>query len=323
MRIFGSDRLSNIMLKLGMEEGQEIEHPLVSRAIASAQKKVENHNFDIRKHLLEYDEVMNKQREYIYHERDTFLKGDLDAVINQIYSFIPDVAAEIVASFLPPKGSNIQDVPFADIEHHIQTEFNISFNFSQDTIQNFIIEQMPQEISQSIQNALQKKLNKYPKEVVADMERFIAIQTIDERWKEHLLEMDHLKEGISFQYLAQKNPLTEYKFKGFEAFENMIKSLKKEILSVVTRVEIVGNERSLFEEQATELEVLGTESHSDFDAYSFAKQQQPAAAMAAGSGTGNRGAARPASSGIRSQKINRNDPCPCGSGKKYKHCCGS
>ncbi len=320
MRIFGSDRLSNIMLKLGMEEGQEIEHPLVSRAIASAQKKVEGHNFDIRKHLLEYDEVMNKQREFIYKERNTFLKGDDETAHQTVLDFIPDVAGDALNTFIP-EGTHPQDIPYQDIENYLLTEFGVEFSFSTDAIERGNLETYVEEIENAIRRDVDHKTKTHPKELVAELERFLVIQTIDERWKEHLLEMDHLKEGISMHWVAQKNPLTEYKFKGYKAFEEMIQQIKKEIISMLLRVEVSDTDQ-LHTNSMQEIEFLEA-AHSDFNAYDYAREEMQTRAMRQAGMPLSDGEDVPAlATAARSDKVSRNAPCPCGSGKKYKHCHG-
>jgi len=319
MRIFGSDRLSKIMLRLGMEEGQEIEHPMVSNAIASAQKKVEGHNFDIRKHLLDYDEVMNKQREYIYNERNTFLKGTNEEVNTTIDSFIPDVAHNAIVDYIPATGTG-QEIPFADIEANIQAEFGIPFTFSDNVKNAYDPESMDAEVEKAIRDKLEEKLSRYPTDVVADLERYLVIQTIDDKWKAHLLEMDHLREGISFHYLAEKNPLTEYKFKGFEAFEQMVQQAKHEIMTILMRVEVEENTR-LFDELDNGFVLSGQEVHDDFDSFSIPGREQNQGRIPGGAQieSDHGGETQTA---VASKKISRNAPCPCGSGKKYKHCHG-
>ena len=302
MRIFGSERLSTLMEKLGMERGEPIEHSMVSKALENAQKRVEGHNYDIRKHLLEYDDVMNKQREVIYGQRRMILEGaDLKATV---LDMADDTAKEMVAEMMPEK-AHPDDWDIEGLKTRLVTHFGL--RVEQDAAKNLIIGKnhilkyetiMPEEAVDAVEKELETLYEDQEAKIGAeryrDIQQYIMLNVIDTQWKEHLLTMDHLKEGISFRGYAQKNPLSEYKREGHELFEDMIGRFRHEISSLVFRVQV--------EEKAEEP----------------LERKQPARVVE------HRGdlAEEPHTVTRHADKVGRNDPCPCGSGKKYKKCHG-
>jgi len=294
LRIFGGERITGIMEKLGMEEGEPIEHGLISRAIENAQAKVEGHNFDIRKHLLEYDDVMNQQREVIYRQRREALDGkNLNETIKDI---IFDKAAVIAESFAD-ENMLPEEWDFKGIDEMVFKQFNLRIGKpDEDTLNGLNSEGLAQLVYEVALAAYHKKETLIGPDEFRNLERYILLQTVDQLWKDHLLSMDHLKEGIGLRGYAQQNPLIIYKKEGFELFQDMISRVQEETLSILYRIQLA-------EPEALE------EMH---------KPEEPAMVFSGGGESATK--KKPA---IRSdKKVGRNAPCPCGSGKKYKKCCG-
>jgi len=294
LRIFGGERITGIMEKLGMEEGEPIEHGLISRAIENAQAKVEGHNFDIRKHLLEYDDVMNQQREVIYRQRREALDGkNLNETIKDI---IFDKAAVIAESFAD-ENMLPEEWDFKGINEMVFKQFNLRIGKpDEDTLNGLNSEGLAQLVYEAALAAYHKKEALIGPDEFRNLERYILLQTVDQLWKDHLLSMDHLKEGIGLRGYAQQNPLIIYKKEGFELFQDMISRVQEETLSILYRIQLA-------EPEALE------EMH---------KPEEPAMVFSGGGESATK--KKPA---IRSdKKVGRNAPCPCGSGKKYKKCCG-
>ena len=294
LRIFGGDRITGIMEKLGMEDGEPIEHNLISRAIENAQAKVEGRNFDIRKQLLEYDDVMNQQREVIYKQRRDALNGeDLEEAVKFM---IIDNAEEIAGNYADEK-TVPEEWDFKRIFEAVFDQFNFRLKpLDSDTIDGLTIEGLAQLIYDKAQKVYQDRENQIGKDELRDMERFVVLQTVDNLWQDHLLSMDHLKEGIGLRGYAQQNPLLIYKKEGFELFSDMINRIKEESIKILFRIRILSS--SEIEEQRKPRENNLVFSGGDGDSI----RKKP----------------------IRreNKKVGRNDPCPCGSGKKFKKCCG-
>jgi preprotein translocase subunit SecA len=293
LRIFGGDRIHAVMDKLGIEEGEHIEHSFISKAIENAQAKVEGHNFEIRKHLLEYDDVMNQQREVIYRQRRQALEeDDLKSVVLEM---IEDKAYDLANEFSTEK-SPIKEWDIKGLEAGAKKLFNfpvdllpaVEKNLSKDQVSDFIFKM-----------AKKHYLNKevlVQEEQMRQLERFIILQTVDTRWKEHLLSMDHLKEGIGLRGYAQQDPLRIYKKEGFDMFHDLMERIKEEVIDILFKIQIAGSSR-VDEMKKNEQKDL-TFSHSDETSIKKPVKRS-------------------------SEKVQRNDPCPCGSGKKYKKCCMS
>jgi len=292
LRIFGGERITGIMEKLGMEEGEPIQHNMISRAIENAQRKVEGHNFDIRKQLLEYDDVMNQQREVIYEQRREALQGeDLSSAVKDI---IAELAEGIAYSYADNK-MLAEDWDLSAIKDAVFKQFNIHVKFDDDTLDGLNSEGLAQFLTDSASSVYQEKESLLGEEEMRRIERFVMLQTVDNLWKDHLLSMDHLKEGIGLRGYAQQNPLIVYKREGFALFQNMIARVKEEVVSILFRIQIMTPEK--LEEMNKPDDQQLVFSHGD-------------------------GGAKKKPSKRETDKIGRNAPCPCGSGKKYKKCCG-
>ncbi len=309
MRIFASDRVSAIMQKLGMEEGEAIEHPWVTKAIANAQKKVEGRNFDIRKQLLEYDDVANDQRKVIYQQRDELM--DTGDVSDSIISIRRDVVNGLIDRYIPPQSLEEQwDV--AGLTDALSTEYELDYpiqewldaddSLHEETLRERIISQMEQEYAEKEALAGSENLRMF--------EKAVMLQILDASWKEHLAAMDYLRQGIHLRGYAQKNPKQEYKREAYELFSNMLEGIKQELVAVLTKVPVQAQEMmEIPEHEQNEAEFQF--QHETFGGFDNV-EEQPAG-----------GADEEQQPFVRSdRKIGRNEPCPCGSGKKYKQCHG-
>ncbi len=294
LRIFGGERITSIMEKLGMDDGEPIEHGLISRAIENAQAKVEAHNFDIRKQLLEYDDVMNQQREVIYKQRREALIGkDLH---DSIKDMIDDKVFELVDMIADEKVHPEQwDYTLLDKLVFEQFSFYAS-GIPGEPINGLQKEGIRERINDFALKVYHDKQAVVGEEDFRRLERIVMLQTVDNLWKDHLLSMDHLKEGIGLRGYAQQNPLIVYKKEGFEMFQDMIARVKKEVLEILFRIQV--------------------EKRESIETLSRPKEQKM---VFSGS---DAGAEKKKPVQRASMKIGRNDPCSCGSGKKYKKCCG-
>jgi len=296
MRIFGADRIQGIMSRLGMEEGVPIEHGLVTRAIENAQKKVEAHNFDIRKHLLEYDDVLNKQREVVYNERREVLKGQM--LKEQVVELAESLADDIVARYTD-KEAHPSDWDLNGLREALYRQFNLRMELKTED-EELSPEGVDDLARARILGAYEDKEKRFGEPMLRQLEKIIMLQTIDSLWKDHLLNMDHLKEGIGLRGYGQKNPLQEYQKEGYDMFEEMIHRKEEDVIQKLFTVELAR------ENVAPQVEL----------------QQPRPQRMVLSHGT-EPIAARPITAAKRDgDKVGRNDPCPCGSGKKYKRCHG-
>jgi preprotein translocase subunit SecA len=300
LRIFGSGRITGIMDKLGMEEDEPIEHNMISRAIENAQRKVEGHNFDIRKHLLEYDDVMNKQREVIYQQRrDVLEKEEVSQVVQDM---IEDLVEDVTEEFYQDRLDSVEwdwqgfKTRMGEIFHHVP-------EWPEEELVGLKRDSFLAKTLEFVQQAYKTQDEQNGPETQRQLEKLILLQVVDSHWKDHLLSMDYLKEGIGLRGYGQKNPLNEYKREGFEMFGRMVETVKAQIVSSLMRVRIVR------EDDVERLEAERRKRHE--------QEQLRMNRMAAGE------EAQPAQPVRREgDKIGRNALCPCGSGKKYKKCCG-
>ncbi len=294
MRIFGSDRIASIMDRLGMEEDIPIEHKLVSRAIENAQAKVEGHNFDIRKHLLEYDDVMNQQRQVVYSYRRQILAQE--GLREMVKDFASEVAEDIVYTHIEEK-THPDEWDMKSLNKAFSRQFAI-------TVEKEGLEGVKDRealvglTADKAWSFYREKVEGVGDEVFAHFEKMFMLLTLDNLWKDHLLSMDHLKGGIGLRGYAQKNPLSEYKKEGFDLFADMIFRLKADVVARLYNVQIEKDKVAVLEPQ---------ERKQDF-------------VLSRGETQG--GAARAKTVKRATKKVGRNEPCPCGSGKKYKKCCG-
>lgn len=301
LRIFGSGRISGIMDKLGMEEDEPIEHSMISKAIENAQRKVEGHHFDIRKHLLEYDDVMNKQREVIYSQRREVLQGeDIKPIIDDM---VTDLVQEVVSEIAVEKTPS-EDWEWETFNERVGELFNLQPAWNKTERTDLDHDSLLKKLTAEIEAKYRRQEEQNGPEQMRQLERMILLQMVDTLWKEHLLNMDHLKEGIGLRGYGQKNPLDEYKKEGFDLFMTMIETVKQQTVGTLFRVQIM---------QDDELERLEEERRLE-------RERELELARRA---SGDKGADVERKPVKRSEeKVGRNAPCPCGSGKKYKKCCG-
>tara|TARA_R110002126_G_scaffold78132_1_gene194687 strand:- start:232 stop:2952 length:2721 start_codon:yes stop_codon:yes gene_type:complete len=309
MRIFASDRVSGMMKKLGMEEGEAIEHPWVSRAIENAQRKVEARNFDIRKQLLEYDDVANDQRQVVYAQRNELM--DAESIQDTIQNIEQDVISGIVDQYIPPQSlEELWDVP--GLEQRLGNEFGLKLTIQKwlDEDDNLHEETLRERILSSWSDLYKAKEEMVGAQVLRQFEKAVMLQTLDGLWKEHLAAMDHLRQGIHLRGYAQKNPKQEYKRESFELFQQLLETLKNDVISVLSKVQVQAQSDVDEMEQRRrdeEAKIKLAYQHASAEALSDTAEQQVEA---------------PRTVIREGEKIGRNDPCPCGSGQKYKQCHG-
>ncbi|HNV85578.1 MAG TPA: preprotein translocase subunit SecA [Candidatus Omnitrophota bacterium] len=328
MRLFGSDRISGLMQKMGMEEGQEIQHPLVTKAIATAQKRVEGHNFEIRKHLLEYDDVMNRQREIIYDERKSVLEG------KDLGRHFLDMAEDVIEIILSRNTDSIEQDP-DQARETLLSEFRSKFGVSLEKLLAEItglkdLEILKEDIFEEIGKAYAEKESRLGKELMLYLIQSVLLQIIDAKWKEHLRSLDELREGIHLRAYGQTDPLVEYKREAFEMFETMTDAIKEDAVDFIFKAEAVRQEKIHTVFDSIQQEFLhpeaGETSKSAFEQKQSSEASSPAGNVSPASGLlPKSGGSAVAQETYRRKeaKVGRNDPCPCGSGKKYKKCCGS
>ncbi len=324
MRLFGSDRISVLMQRMGMQEGDEIQHPLISRAMETAQRRVEAHNFDIRKHLLEYDDVMNRQRELIYGERDLVLKGNYEELKKHLFAMFENVVENMAVTYVNPDIREEEKDPEGFITA-LGERFGVNFRECVD--QNLdSIDALLEAIEKKIQEAFQTREQSFGSERMQYLLKFILLQVLDTKWKEHLYGLDNLREGIGLRAYGQRDPLVEYKREAFNMFDQMTDSVKEEAVDLLFRVQVVHETKTMSAVDAQKAQFLHPESQSLAESKP-AKLDRGLRNMGEPSGFAARNEApdNRAPEPIRraAEKVGRNDPCPCGSGKKYKKCCGA
>ncbi|SPQ00159.1 preprotein translocase subunit, ATPase [Candidatus Sulfobium mesophilum] len=286
MRIFGSDRISGLMDKLGMEEDIPIENRMVSKAIENAQKRVEAQNFDIRKHLLEYDDVMNKQRTEIYAFRKEILHGG-DNLRQRIISMMDEITEELLAIYCP-EDTRFSEWDVKGLKDSLFGIFSIVIDALPEDIQS-----LREKLSADIKKAYSNKEDEIGQEMLRYLEKVIVLQIVDSQWKDHLLAMDHLKEGIGLRGYGQRDPLVEYKREAFDMFSEMSDRISTEIISRLFKIQVQRNQEESMRRQERRVNL-----------------------------NYNRGEGGPTQPVTKGKKTGRNEPCPCGSGKKFKKCCG-
>jgi len=310
LRIFGSQRIQKIMERLGMEEGEPIEHKLVTRAIATAQKRVENHNFEIRKHLLEYDDVMNKQREIIYGMRRQILDGESQA--DNVIEWIEDLTLDTLDAYAA-QGAHPEDWDLAGLTEALHRQFDVKIPTAQyeEVVSR---EGLAELVGDAVKERYAQRERELGEELMRALERHEMLIVIDTQWKDHLLSIDHLKEGIGLRGYGQRDPLTEYKKEAFDLFQDMVERTKAIVVERLFKVQVVRDSpmalptMTAWADAQESRGALPTEPRSGWTPAATAAA--PAAAPAP----------RPAPRTPTGEKIGRNDPCYCGSGKKYKKC---
>ncbi len=307
MRIFASDRVAGLMQKLGMEEGEAIEHPWVSKAIENAQRKVEAHNFDIRKQLLEYDDVANDQRKVIYQQRDDLLHSE--TISEAIKNMRLDVVETLFRSHLP-QNSIEEQWQLEELEQALVNEFGLELPVRKwlDEDDQLNDETLLEKVIDSFVSSYQEKVEILGEELISRYEKELMLMILDRHWKEHLAAMDYLRQGIGLRGYAQKNPVQEYKRESFEMFTNMLEGIKYEAIQALTRVQIRSEsevealEQRHADNQSMKMEHASAESPLEAEDRQEEAQQQPYVR--------------------KEKKVGRNEPCWCGSGKKFKQCHG-
>ena len=300
LRIFGSQRIQKIMERLGMEEGEPIEHKLVTRAIATAQKRVETHNYEIRKHLLEYDDVMNKQREIIYGMRRQILEGEPQA--DTIAEWIEDLVAVTLDAYAA-EGAHPEDWDLGGLGEALYRQFDVripSARFGEAVSREGLAEL----VGAAVRERYADRERELGPDLVRALERHEMLVVIDAQWKDHLLSIDHLKEGIGLRGYGQRDPLTEYKKEAFDLFQDMVERVKAAVVERLFKVQIVRD--APMELPAITAWADARESRGELPAEP-GRSTPPLKREPVRTPTG--------------AKVGRNDPCPCGSGKKYKKCC--
>ena len=304
MRIFASERVSGLMQKLGLENGESIEHPWVSKAIENAQRKVEGHNFDTRKQLLQYDDVANDQRRVIYEQRNDIM--DAEDIADMISSIRDDVVAQLIAEYIPVQSMDDQwDIDGLQVA--LEDEFNCKLNINDHLKDDSHLDEdgIHELILSAIGNDYAQKETVAGVEVVRHFEKSVMLQTLDSLWRDHLGAMDHLRQGIHLRGYAQKDPKQEYKREAFEMFTAMLDALKREVVMVVTKVQVRAEEdvQAIDEQRRVKQEMEF--KHAEANSLATEKKQDKEQPFKRSN-----------------KKVGRNDPCPCGSGKKFKQCHG-
>ncbi|MGO2390828.1 MAG: preprotein translocase subunit SecA [Halomonas sp.] len=313
MRLFGSDRVKRLMQALGLERGEAIEHKMVSNAVERAQKKVEGRNFDIRKQLLEYDDVANDQRRVIYEQRNDILAAD--NVADAVIGIREEVMEEAISDYVPPQSLPEQwDLP--GLEAHLKTEFNLDVPVVKWAAEDerFSEEQLRERLQTMHREAYAAKIDAAGEKLIRRFEKQVMLQVLDTRWKEHLQSMDHLRRGIHLRGYAQKNPKQEYKRESFELFQHLLTHIKADVTRILSHVqvrqpeEVDALERSRRETLEREATTAASRHDDPAEEQLENAQDEP---VVDGQPVRREG-----------PKVGRNDPCFCGSGKKYKQCCG-
>ena len=291
LRIFGSERISSIMDRMGVAEDEPIEHKLISRSIEGAQKKVEGRNFEIRKHLLEYDDVMNKQREVVYTQRRTILSEE--NLKDHVIDMIDEVLDETVEVYLPAK-TPVSEWDMEGFEGWVKNVFDAEFTCEPQ--KGTAREEVLEAVRKAILDRYEQREAEFTPQIMRMVERQVLLMTLDSLWKDHLLSMDHLKDGIGLRGYGQKNPLREYQREGFDMFLATLTRMKELSLERLFKIQIQREEdvERISEKERKQRTQLGRGPSSE----------------------------RPSTFKRQGKKVGRNDPCPCGSGKKFKQCCG-
>ncbi|NOQ14553.1 MAG: preprotein translocase subunit SecA, partial [Methyloprofundus sp.] len=314
MRIFASDRVAGLMKKLGMEEGEAIEHPWVTRSIENAQKKVEGRNFDQRKEVLAYDDVANDQRKVVYQQRDELMASeDISEIITAIRA---DVVNDVISKYIPAKTMEEQ-WNIAGLEEHLKDEFEAEIPVAKMLAEDTSLheESLRSEIINIIANEYAQKEEQITADVMRHFEKSVMLQVLDNSWKEHLASMDSLRQGIHFRGYAQKDPKQEYKREAFEMFGALLDQVKYEVIGILAKVKVT---------EAEDVDAIDEQRQAPQE-MNFEHAQAESALAEPENIEEGLDAAEPeeAAPFVRhDRKVGRNEPCPCGSGKKYKQCHG-
>jgi preprotein translocase subunit SecA len=314
MRIFASERMGNMMQKLGMQDGEAIEHPWVTRAIENAQRKVEAHNFDLRKHLLDFDDVANDQRRVIYAQRNELMEAEdikdtIDAIRGEVFD-------DLISQFIPPESIDEMWDP-EGLERALEGDFGIEVPVRRWLDEDADLDEagLREKIMEVVEAHYQAKEEMTGSEVMRQFEKALMLSVLDQQWKEHLASMDYLRRGINLRAFAQKKPQQEFKREGFEMFTTMLDTMKHEVMKALARVRIRSEDDVEAVDQQRRRETPMQFQHAE-------AQSATAGGGQAGGGGQQGGDLKPDTFVRDGRKVGRNEPCPCGSGKKYKQCHG-
>jgi len=316
MRLFGSDRLGRIMDRLGVEEGEVITHPMVTKAIERAQKRVEMQNFAIRKNTLEYDDVMNSHREVIYDRRLAALERP--SIKEEILELIESVLENLIEKYCPEK-EYPENWDLAGFQAEVRHIYLLMTEFKKEDIPSLTRERLLEQVKKAVMTFYEQRERLYGDDIMRRLEKYAVLITIDRHWRDHMYEMDQLRTGIGLRAYGQRDPKIEYKREAFRLFSEMIETIDKEIIGMVFKIRVNLPEKSREERrrEAKKREMEAIHRNTVGMGFGSASQTEEASPMAEAS---RRGKAKPIKR--EGRKVGRNDPCPCGSGKKYKKCCG-
>ncbi|NNJ64231.1 MAG: preprotein translocase subunit SecA, partial [Xanthomonadales bacterium] len=307
MRIFASDRMSMLMQRFGMKEDEAIEAGMLNRAIENAQRKVEAHNFDVRKHLLDYDNVANDQRRVVYQQRNELM--ELDDIGETVVEMRHDVFEDVINRFVPP-GSIDEQWEIPALENALEGEFGIQVPVGEWLSKDETVheEVLRQRIVEAVDGHFQEKETMTGPEVMRHFEKALMLNVLDQKWKDHLASMDYLRQGIGLRGYAQKQPMQEYKRESYDMFTELLDNIKHEVIRILARVQVKAEE---------DVEAVDAQRRQETPMQFRHDQAGPA-------GQGEPEAAAPGQDPYvrEGRKVGRNEPCPCGSGSKYKHCHG-
>jgi preprotein translocase subunit SecA len=318
MRIFASERVRNMMQKLGMEEGEAIEHPWVSKAIENAQRKVESHNFDIRKHLLEYDDVANDQRKVVYEQRNELMEAD--DISEDIDAITFDVVEGIISAYIAPQSMPEQWDP-KGLSVALDKELGLKADIDQwlDRDDKLHEESLRERIHKEVNDVIAAKGVLIGEDVMKNLKKDIMMQILDGKWKEHLAAMDYLRQSIGLRGYAQKNPKQEYKREAFDMFQQLLEQIKSDTVGLLCKIQFEAEKKPEFEPvfkpEQDAIEMRHDTANSILNPQPEIRAEKPASKKARKPTAGTAPMRVP-------DKIGRNDPCPCGSGKKFKQCHG-
>ncbi len=311
MRLFGSDRIASIMDRMGVREGEVIEHSMITKSIERAQKRVEMRNFEIRKHLLEYDDVMNQQREVIYSRRNVALQGEnlQDVIQEMLDNYIEQLLGQYTNAESYPENWD-----WDGLRASLQRTLLIDLPVDATEFTTMNLENLKDKLSEAARDAYLRKEKAISRPLMRRLERYAMLRVIDENWRDHLYEMDQLKEGINLRAYGQKDPLLEYKSEGFNLFSEMLSQIDESVLMQIFRTTVETQPRQPVRRQPQRMQTM----HQSATGMGFEGPQR--APESGGGAPPEPGKPKPVKVEV---KVGRNDPCPCGSGKKYKKCCGA
>ena len=311
LRLFAPQWVSQLLLKLGMEKGQPIASRLVSNAIEKAQKRMESHNFDIRKNLLDYDKVMNEQRLIIYGQRQKMLKGE--GTKEMVMEMIKDAIYSAIDKFLPEKSREWDYQGLSDL---LKQKVGVNIPASELETLKSDVEGLEYRIIKEAAKSYDEREQQLSPEYMRKVERYIMLEKIDDKWKNHLYAMDYLRSGIGLRSYAQIDPKMEYKREGYRMFDELLASVKNEVAELIFKVQPIKE----VEEELDRIWKISDTSHKELGSFETVKSAPPGQSQANEATAESRPSGKPIVGSSRD--IGRNDQCPCGSGKKYKKCCG-